>query len=579
MKYLKYVFGCLIILLSVFSCQEDNTADFSSRHFVRINKQSVVLSAGEKYTIKASIDTLGSASKTFVWSILDPSIASIASIDNTTAVITALKEGTTVIKISSSDNELNYFSNLSVSKDRIIKVLAIGGSLSDDAVENYLYDLVQSAGKKIIIGNLYLDKSSLADHWENASQNKNPYQFRLIGTDGTKNITNEITLSNAIKSQNWDYISFEENISVSGKVEGYQNYLPNLVGFAKELTTNPEVKFLLHQPWAYAQNSNEEGFANYDNDQNKMYQAIVNAVSNAKEAGSVDLVVPSGTAIQNGRTTYVGDPNYLGDLFTQADGYHLSSVIGRLTAAATWFETIFGENVTNNVFEASQISTYENNLLKTAAHSAVLNSSAVTPLTQYRYPEGFVLNNFVLKVPIYIDFGPVLSPAPFNNYTKPTDPKITNLKDQNGTSTNFIIGVQNQFSGTLDRGLTNTLGFSTTASQDMFFSDGNNPNFSVSSFALSNFNKDSKYTFVFYGAINDWNTETEFRVIGKNEGVAYLVNDYNASKVAIISGISPTDYGTLLIQMRKGPHNTHWAGFFGINVMIITPDGYVLPGM
>jgi len=49
--------------------------------------------------------------------------------------------------------------------------------------------------------------------------------------------------------------------------------------------------------------------------------------------------------------------------------------------------------------------------------------------------------------------------------------------------------------------------------------------------------------------------------------------------VAIVLGISPTDYGTLILRLTKRPNNTHWAGFFGIKAMIITPDGYVLPGM
>ncbi|MDD3789709.1 MAG: DUF4886 domain-containing protein, partial [Petrimonas sp.] len=468
--------------------------------------------------------------------------------------------------------------NLYVSKDRVFKVLTIGGTPAEDAVENYLYNLAANAGKKLIIGNLYLNGSTLEQHWTNASENKNPYQFRVIGTDGGKNTQNEKTLSEIIKSENWDFISFEESLPLAGKPEGYQNYLPKLVEFASKLTTNPDVKFVLHQPWAYAENSTQEGFVNYDRDQLKMYAAIVDAVQKAKSLANIDLIVPSGTAIQNGRTTYVGDPNYLGDLFMREDGYRLSDVVGRFTAAATWYEAIFGSNVLDNTL-AGPFSDYEMNLVKTAAHSAVANPIEVTPLTSYRYPEGFVLNNYILKNPIYIDFGPIFSPAPFNNYGRPGDPRLTDLKDSNGESTKFEMAVKDKFSGTLERGLDNSLGFPRTASEDMFFSDGNNADFRVSSFALSNFNKDLKYTFVFYGHINDWNTETEYKVIGKNEGVGYVVNDYNMNRVAIVSGISPTDYGTLIIQMTKGPKNTHWAGFFGINTMIITPEGYVLPGM
>ena len=49
----------------------------------------------------------------------------------------------------------------------------------------------------------------------------------------------------------------------------------------------------------------------------------------------IDGVIPSGTAIQNLRTSYVGDT-------VTRDGYHLSKDIGRYTAALTWFSYITG---------------------------------------------------------------------------------------------------------------------------------------------------------------------------------------------------------------------------------------------
>ncbi|MDD3787903.1 MAG: Ig-like domain-containing protein, partial [Petrimonas sp.] len=157
MKTTNNIIVILLMLLAGFvSCQDEAVVDLANRPFVRINKTSVSLSAGERYIVKASVDTLGSASKTFSWSIMDPTVATIEPIDNITAIITALTEGTTVIKIESTDNQLMYFSNLYVSKDRVFKVLTIGGTPAEDAVENYLYNLAANAGKKLIIGNLYL---------------------------------------------------------------------------------------------------------------------------------------------------------------------------------------------------------------------------------------------------------------------------------------------------------------------------------------------------------------------------------------------------------------------------------------
>src|SRR5690606_13731854 len=296
--------------------------------------------------------------------------------------------------------------------------------------------------------------------------------------------------------------------------------------YARALTTNHEVKFILHQPWAYAQDSNHQGFNNYERDQIKMYDAIVDAVMQAKDIGGVDLVIPTGTAIQNARTSY------LGDKFTR-DGYHLSLVAGRFTAAATWFEAIFG-NVLTNTYAPGNLAPYDANLVKNAAVAAVAVPTEVTELTAFLYPE---LNHFELNSPRYIDFGNVESPAPFNNFKHPNDLKLSDLKDANGANTGFAIELSEPFTGVLDRGLQNALGMPTSASQDMFFSDG--IQIPQSGFIVSNLNKAKKYTFVFYGAINDNGTETLYTVTGKNEGRGLLDNDNNLAKLVVIRDIEP----------------------------------------
>src|SRR5690606_26639264 len=93
----------------------------------------------------------------------------------------------------------------------------------------------------------------------------------------------------------------------------------------------------------------------------------------------------------------------------------------------------------------------------------------VTVLTDFLYPAP---NDFELNVPLYIDFGGVTTGEPFNNFRSPGDLKLSELKDADGANTGFAIEVSEPFTGTLDRGLRNALGMPTSASQDMFFSDG-----------------------------------------------------------------------------------------------------------
>lgn len=46
---------------------------------------------------------------------------------------------------------------------RVIKVLAIGNSFSEDAVEQYLYELAAAQGDSLVIGNAYIGGCSI-DH-------------------------------------------------------------------------------------------------------------------------------------------------------------------------------------------------------------------------------------------------------------------------------------------------------------------------------------------------------------------------------------------------------------------------------
>ena len=564
MKFVKIFVAIFSIILLLGACVKDFSVNLSQNKFVRIDKQEVHITIGEKYRIKARTDTLPKKAGTLMWSILDPTIATIESKNDSIAIITGLSEGTTVIKVNSSDESIQYYSDLIVGKDRVIKILAIGNSFSEDAIENYLYDLAKAAGHKITIDNMYIGGSSLENHWTNASENRPAYQLRHIDVDGKKTAINNMTIKEAIGRENWDYISLQEVSQRSGKIEGYAEFLPKLKEYILPLTSNPELKFVLHQTWAYAKDSDHSGFLNYDRDQMKMFNSIVDVAGQAKELAKMDIIVPAGTAIQNGRTSYIGDR------FTR-DGYHLSLSLGRFTAASTWYETLF-ENILTNSYIPDNLSTYDALLAKTAAYKAVANPKIESNLVNFKYPEP---NDFLLTSPVFIDFGGVVTSAPFNNFKHPNEVKLSNLHDAAGNNTNFAMEVSEPFSGVLDRGLKNILGFPQSVSQDMFFTDG--IRIGQSSLTLTNLNPAIKYSFVFYGSINDDNTETDFTVIGKNQATKYLDNDNNLGKFVVISDIEAKEDATITIRMKPGPNNTQFAKFFGLNAMIILPQGMDVP--
>lgn len=264
-----------------------------------------------------------------------------------------------------------------INKDSVVKILAIGNSFSEDAIEYYLYDLAKAGGYKIIIGNLYIGGAPLDLHWNNAKEDKASYNYRKINLTGKKEKRPNTSISYALADEKWDYISFQQASPKTGLYETYVEPLHLLYNYVKERAINPKVKYVFHQTWAYAQNSTHKGFASYDNNQMKMYHGIMNASGKVGKLIDIDLLIPAGTAIQNARTSFVGDNMC-------RDGYHLDLNIGRYTASCVWYEAIFQSSVIGNTFWPPKISAYEATMAQNAAHLAIEKPFKVTELKKFK---------------------------------------------------------------------------------------------------------------------------------------------------------------------------------------------------
>src|SRR5690606_18323627 len=154
--------------------------------------------------------------------------------------------------------------------------------------------------------------------------------------DGAKSNQRKTSILTALNDENWDIICFQQSSILSGDIESVQRDLPKLFEYVKENYPIPTVKYAFHQTWAYAQNATTKNFEKYNNDQELMYTKIVEVSKQVAAIIPVDFIVPTGTAIQNGRGSSIGDN------FTR-EGYHLDLRIGRFTAASTWYEAIFGD--------------------------------------------------------------------------------------------------------------------------------------------------------------------------------------------------------------------------------------------
>lgn len=575
LKYnISVVLRLMVIVFSLtsFSCNktdDENGDEQGIEESVALDVESTTLDIGEELTVKPTFTPNVKPQLTYRWITSNPAAVGIKKKEDYSAVISAHKKGTSKITFSSSDGNVKASFEVTVAgseqdDDGVVKVLAIGNSFSQDAIENYLYELASSENVPMVIGNLYIGGASLQKHWKNAQNNAAAYSYRKIAKNGSKTTTPNTSIATAVADENWDYISFQQVSGNSGKYETFVTPLPALVNYVKERSTNADAQYIIHQTWAYAENSTHSNFPKYESDQEVMYEAIVNAVRKAKTTFDMDYLVPSGTAIQNGRNTLIGD-NF------NRDGYHLDKGIGRYTAACTWFEALTSINVVGNTFKPDVLSDLDAEIAQHAAHAAILAPDKVTELPDYA-----ASGTKPLEAPVLINFG-------YNNasewntlgeYIKGAS--IPNLKDKNDAYTNISLTVTERFNSINKKGEKNTnTDFDMTAdiSQQSYYGNTGDAwrelNIKQSQITFSGLDKDATYHLCFFGSrsgVSD-NRDTKYIVAGARTETVNLQAAKNTDKTICASKIQPDSKGNIIVTITAGDDNDNKNGFYYLNAM------------
>ena len=255
-----------------------------------------------------------------------------------------------------------------------ISVLFIGNSFSDDT-EAYMVDILLNLGyTNINVGNLYIGGCSIDTHYDNIMHNRSAYDFRMRSHNGSKYTEYETvsvggekkSIAFAIAYKDWDVISVQQASGDSGKASTYSN-LDALVSEVKKQATNADVEIVFNMTWAYQGDSTHAQFPDYNSDQTTMYNAIVSAV----QAKVSYTVVPNGTAIQNARTSL------LGDTLTR-DGYHLDLKIGRFIAGLTFVAKVTGADLDDLTYAPNGINEVQLAVALESVQNALTTPFAVT---------------------------------------------------------------------------------------------------------------------------------------------------------------------------------------------------------
>ena len=281
-----------------------------------------------------------------------------------------------VIYGSTKSENYNHAANPKAS----IKVLAIGNSFSQDAINNHLYEVLESAGyEEIVLGNMYIGGCSLDTHWSNMSSGDAAYTYyyRDANTNGWRTTYNQ-TLEYAMNEVEWDYITIQQVSGSSGIISDYGN-LDNCLNWIDENKSNPNAKILWHMTWAYDENTENSSFSKYNKDQMTMYRKILDTTNEKVATHSlIDGIIPSGTSIQNMRTSTKVTPATL----HESDGYHLSAQVGDYIAALTWYAYLSGDDVTSLEYQPEVVANYRDDI-NHSVNAAIENPNKVTKCASY----------------------------------------------------------------------------------------------------------------------------------------------------------------------------------------------------
>lgn len=239
-----------------------------------------------------------------------------------------------------------------------LRVLMIGNSFTDDASE-YLADIVVKSGIDVNTCCVYNIIEGYADlsTW---CFNYNNYATRTIERKAGK-LTMPVTNGTIqeLLSQDWDVVTLQQVSTLSNNFNSFAQNLDNLVSYIKTDCTNKKVSICWHMTWSYWEKYPDNGPK-----EETGWESIVATAKEMQDAYGIDILIPSGTAIQLARNTSLNTKYSL-----TRDGKHIAYGVGRYILACTVFETLFapvyGTTIIGNasrhkINDLEKNNTYEN---------------------------------------------------------------------------------------------------------------------------------------------------------------------------------------------------------------------------
>lgn len=299
---------------------------------------------------------------------------------------------------------------------KTLKVLTLGHSLAVDA--GHMLALIAAAegydGLKV--GTLYYSGCRLSQHLKFLENDEPVYKLYLSDSSkpSTPTITSDITMKSALRFDNWDVIVMQDGAWESAEDEQYKDgELEKIQAYVNEHKLNPNAVFAWHMYWVYptdpelqAMHPNDpnpitEGYVAYGNDRTTLFNAVTECVkNNILTNETFATVIPSGTAIENAHTTYMGDRDLYRD-------YAHASDFGRVIAGYVWYCTLLGIDhlddikltgipkayfQSNSGMQDVEFTQLDKDIILESVNNALKNPYQITQSQYTEAPEGYVAN-------------------------------------------------------------------------------------------------------------------------------------------------------------------------------------------
>lgn len=325
----------------------------------------------------------GEIMKKFKFLFISISMSSLLFGCNNTSYSGEILSSDTETNVESTDTSTLLETEEKIEVPKSLKVLSIGNSFAIDTVEHIPNIALNMGVKEVKFATLYIGGCSINKHYDNAINNKSNYEYYINTGSGWSSTANK-SIYYALQSEEWDYISIQHGTGDGSRyanIKSYEN-LANLISYVKENAIgNPSIAF--NMTWVGEKGSHEELINVYNNNTFEYYKDIAKLTRDQiSKTEGLDIISPTGTAIQNARTASLGT--------LTRDNYHLSLSTGRYTAGLTFFMALTNIDIKDITWAPSTMTQYMIDVAIESARNAIELPYTVIyseiPVPEFQWP-------------------------------------------------------------------------------------------------------------------------------------------------------------------------------------------------